>query len=195
MYSLQTSVQIGQASFEIRNKGDFRMVLDCFEALNDEELTQTEQMYSALIIFYEDLNSIEDVMLHNDVLVELYKEMMKFFNNGEEQVTSNTGGYKLIDWQKDSNLIISAINNVAKTEVRALDYLHWWTFLGYYTAIGECTLSTIISIRYKIANGKKLEKHEKKFRDDNPEYFNIDMRSASQREAEDYVKQLWGGEQ
>ena len=194
MYSLQTSVQIGQASFEIRNKGDFRMVLDCFEALNDNELNSSEQMYSALIIFYKDFNSLDDVLANKELIPDLYKSMITFFNNGEEDVQSNTGGYTLIDWNKDSNLIISAVNNVAKTEIRTLDYLHWWTFMGYYMAIGDCTLSTVILLRYKKAHGDKLEKYEKKFISDNPEYFNIDTRSDAQREADEYVKQLWGGE-
>ena len=193
MYSLQTSVKIGQASFEIRNKGDFRMVLDCFEALHDEELTSKEQRYSALIIFYEKFNSLEDLLIEIDKIPQLYTEMIKFFDCGEDHVSGNTEGYKLIDWKKDSNLICSAVNNIAKTEVRALDYLHWWTFMGYYTAIGDCTLSTVISLRYKKAHGDKLEKHEKKFIANNPEYFNIDTRSTAQREAEEYVKQLWGG--
>ena len=194
MYSLQTSVQIGQASFEIRNKGDFRMVLDCFEALHDEELTPKEQRYSALIIFYEDFNSLEDLLVESDKIPQLYNEMIKFFDCGEDSAQSNTGGYRLIDWNKDSNLICSAVNNVAKTEVRASEYLHWWTFMGYYIAIGECTLSTVISLRYKRAHGDKLEKYEKKFIANNPEYFNIDTRSNAQREADEYVRQLWGGE-
>lgn len=193
MYSLQTSVQIGQASFEIRNKGDFRMVLDCFEALNDPELSDGERLYSALIIFYEDFNSIVDVLRHEDIIFALSSEMMKFFNCGEESCT-NTDGHKLIDWNRDSNLICSAVNNVAKQEVRALDYLHWWTFVGYYTAIGDSPLTTIIGIRSKIAHGEKLDKAEQKFRNSNPEYFDIDMRSSDQQWADDYVKQLWGGE-
>jgi len=192
MYSLQTSVEVNQASFAIRNKGDFRMVLDCFEALNDTELTPVERMYSALIIFYEDLNSLEDIFEYKDYLTELENSMMTFFNGGDSDVQSNTHNYKLIDWDKDSNLICSAINNVAKQEIRALDYLHWWTFLGYYISIGECLLSTVVSIRYKIAKNEKLEKHEKKFRQDNPEYFNIDLRTSEQKEADDYVKGLWG---
>lgn len=194
MYELQTSVQIGQASFNITNKGDFRMVLDCFKALNDKELSTTEQMYASLIIFYEDFNSLDDVFARSDILASLHEEMVKFLNGGESELQSNTHNYKLIDWEKDSNLICSAINNVAKQEIRALDYLHWWTFLGYYTAVGECPLSTIVSIRYKIAKSKKLEKHEKQFRQENPEYFNMDFRTAEQREADDYVKKLWGGE-
>ncbi len=192
MYELPTSIQIGQASFKITNRGDFRMVLDCFEALNDNELSPSEQMYAALIIFYEELNSLEDINSHRDILNELQQEMVNFFNIGESDIQSNTQNYRLIDWHKDSNLICSAINNVAKTEIRALKYLHCWTFMGYYAAVGECALSTIVGIRYKIAKNEKLEKYEKKFRQDNPDYFNIDLRSREQREADDYIKKLWG---
>lgn len=194
MYDLQTKVEINGEPFGIREKGDFRMVLDCFKALNDKELSDMERLYAALIIFYEDFEDIEDVLKKDKILKELTDEMFKFFNQGQEDLQSNTGGHKLIDWDKDSNLICSAINNVAKQEIRSLDYLHWWTFLGYYTAIGECPLSNIVSLRYKIANGEKLEKHEKKFIQDNPDFFNIDMRSNTQKQAEEYVRKLWGEE-
>ena len=190
MYSLQTSVQISQASFNIRNEGDYRMVLDCFEALNDAELTKEERIYSALIIFYEDFNDITDLP-DSETTSQLVKEMFAFFNQHEE-IQSNTHDIRLLDWNDDSTLIVSAINNVANQEIRSLPYLHWWTFMGYYLAIGECALSHVVSIRYKKAHGEKLEKHERKFVQDNPQYFNRDMRTAEQKEADEYVKQLWG---
>ena len=192
MYSLQTEVYINEETFPIRNRGDYRMVLDCFSALNDTELTKDERLYTALIIFYEDFSSVEDIAeCDKDTLQQLTDEMVKFFDGGEE-AKSNTHNHKLLDWNLDSTLICSAINNVAKQEIRSLDYLHWWTFLGYYTAIGECPLSHIIGIRYKIARGEKLEKHEQKFKADNPEYFSYDMRSTEQKEADDYIRRLWG---
>ena len=192
MYDLQTAVEVGDKTFNIRNKGDFRMVLDCFEAINDSTLTEAERLISCCIIFYEDFNSIADLLENMDILEQLQNEMIRFFNGGEDSVSGNAKQHRLIDWTKDSNLICSAINNVAKQEIRSLKYLHWWTFLGYYNAIGECPLTTIVSIRYKIAEGKKLEKYEVKFQQDNPEYFNIDMRSAEQKEADDYIHRLWG---
>lgn len=192
MYSLPTTVEINGASFGIRNKGDFRMVLDCFSALNDTELSDIERAYSSLIIFYKDFNSIEDVLEHIDEFEDLQKEMLKFFNGGEDNLESNTDNYKIIDWNKDSNLICSAINNVAGKEIRSEKYLHWWTFLGYYMSINESLLTHIISIRYKIAKNESLDKSEKKFRQSNPQYFNLDMRSNEQKEADDYIKQLWG---
>jgi hypothetical protein len=189
-YRLPISVEANGASFGIREKGDFRMVLDCFKALNDEELQHQEKIITSLMIFYEDFNSIEDVSAC-DCLEELVEFMMNFFNGGEES-TGKTESHKLIDWDKDESLICSAINKVANKEIRSEEYIHWWTFLSYYMAIGECSLSFIVGIRSKIAKGKKLEKHEKEFKQENPQYFNRDMRSSAQKEADDYIKQLWG---
>lgn len=191
MYELQTSVEVNGASFGIRNKGDFRMVLDCFKALNDEELSPTEKIYSSLIIFYQDFNSLEDLFEHQKDLEELKKQMFLFFDCGEENPKSNTNNKRLVDWERDSNLIIPAINNVAHTEIRALSYLHWWTFIGYYMSIGESLFSQVISIRKKVAENKKLDKWEKQFKQENPEYFNIDYRSLEEKAADDYVRQLW----
>lgn len=192
MYNLQTSININGASFGIRNKGDFRMVLDCFKELNDIELTKSERVYASLIIFYEDFNDLDDLFEHKDIITELQVEMFRFFNGGEEELQSNTHNVNVIDWDKDSNLICSAINNVANKEIRAEEYIHWWTFLGYYIAIGECLLSQVVSIRHKIARNEKLEKYEKKFKQENPQYFNMDMRTAEQKEADEYIRKLWG---
>lgn len=192
MYNLQTSVEINGASFGIRDKGDFRMVLKCFKALNDPEIIGIEKLYTTLIIFYEDFEDLDDLLEHEDIIEDLLKQMFLFFDNGEDNLQSNTGSHRVLDWDKDSNLICSAVNNVAKQEIRSLKYLHWWTFLGYYMAIGECLLSHVISIRYKISTEQKLDKHEQKFRQENPQFFDIDMRSMEQKEADDYIKQLWG---
>ena len=168
------------------------MVLDCFKALNDPDLSPVERVYAALIIFYEDLDDLDDISANTDILESLEKEMFVFFNGGPEDLSSNTNDYRVIDWDKDSNLICSAINNVSKQEIRGLDYLHWWTFLGYYMAIGDCLLSQVVSIRYKLAKNEKLEKYEMKFKQENSHFFDIDMRSTEQKQADDYIKQLWG---
>ena len=68
--------------------------------------------------------------------------------------------------------------------------------MSYYTAIGECPLSNIVGIRSKLVKGKPLEKHEREFKRDNPQYFIWDKDSIEQKEAEDWVRQVWnnGGE-
>ena len=88
-------------------------------------------------------------------------------------------------------MIASAVNKVAGIEVRATSYIHWWTFMGYYLAIGESPLATIVSIRSKIMEGKKLEKYESKFKNDNPQYFIWDNKSIEDKEAEEAIMSLW----
>ena len=61
MYELPTTLHINNQEFKIRNKGDFRVTLDCFSALNDRELDEQERVYAMLIIFFEDINDIYDI--------------------------------------------------------------------------------------------------------------------------------------
>lgn len=190
MFEIPISLQIGEEQLNITNKGDYRMVLDCFTALNDVELTKEERVYTALIIFYEDFNSLEDLM-HYPQLNRAVEKMYWFFNCGDDKGVGANKHHKLIDWEGDSQLIASAINRVANTEVRLAPYIHWWTFMGYYLAIGESPLATIVGIRSKIMEGKKLEKHEKKFKNDNPQYFLWDNKSIEDKEAEEAIMSLW----
>ena len=196
MYSLQTSVVVGGNEFHITNDGDFRMVLDCFSALADEELSEDLRVLASLLIFYNEFNSPEDVYNYKDILEDLVKEMYKFFNCGKTGSPGAETQSSLIDWDADSTIISAAINNVAKTEIRAIPNLHWWTFMGYYMSIGESILSTVVGIRNKIVKHKKLEKWEQEFKKDNPSYFNWKSSTVDDREAEKVIRELWnqGGE-
>ena len=190
MYEIPTSVKIEDTVFQIRNNGDYRMVLDCFNALQDAELTKQERLFVSLIIFYEDINSLEDFEKFPNI-EDAVSEMYNFFNCGQVQGIGKNVNYKLIDWEQDSQLICSAINKVANTEVRAEPYIHWWTFMGYYSAIGESLFSTIVNIRDKTMKGKKLEKYEREFKRENPEYFVWNARSLEDKEADALLKEIW----
>ena len=191
MYELPTTVTIADTTYTIREKGDYRMVLGCFQVLNDVGLSQNERIIACLIIFYEDFNDLKDVLLlDKDRLQSLMDNAFLFFNCGQEH-SSGEMNYKTIDWDKDSQLISSAVNKVSGKEIRAETYIHWWTFMGYFNAVGESALSTVVGIRSKIAKGKKLEKYENEFRRDNPQYFNWDMRTLKQKEDDELLNQLW----
>ena len=195
MFEIPTSVTIQDNQWKVTRNGDFRMILDCFNALNDNELDDKEKAISALIIFYEDLNSVEEVLeLSPELSKELIDKMEWFFNCGQMSVGLKTN-YKLVDWELDSHTIAAAVNNVAKTEVRAMEYLHWWTFMGYYLSIGESVFSTIVDIRLKTAKNKKLEKHEQEFKRNNPQYFMFDCRVVGgQSETQQLLSSIWNQE-
>ena len=190
MYEIPTSVVIQGKTFNIRNKGDYRVVLDCFSALNDVELDNQERTIACLIIFYEDLTSPEDLNKFPDI-GEAVREMYTFFNCGEEESVGAKLNHKLIDWDKDSQIICSAINTVANKEIRMEPYIHWWTFMGYYIAIGRSTLAEVVNIRSKIIEGKKLEKYEREFKKNNPQYFNWNHKTLEEQEAESWARELW----
>ena len=63
--------------------------------------------------------------------------------------------------------------------------------MGYYSAIGNCPLTTIISIRDKMIRNQKLEKYEKEFRRNNPQYFVWNSRTIEQQEADKLARELW----
>ena len=189
MYTIPKSVIIDGVEHYIRNDGDYRVILDCFRALEDIELDARERLLACLIIFYKDVNSIEDIEKLGDIK-KAVSEMYNFFNCGSEEVGTQSN-HKLIDWDQDSQLICSAVNKVASTEIRSLPYLHWWTFMGYYAAIGDAPLSTIIRIRNKLLKGKPLEKFEREFKRDNPKYFTWNSKTVEANEADQLVKNLW----
>jgi len=206
MYDIPTSIEVNGQSYAIQNQGDYRMVLDCFVALSDEDLDVQIRIFSALIIFYayfsEDIpDDIEDENarfeicmkrlneLDTDTLEQLIKQMYVFFNCGDYQEDEKKSP-KLIDWKEDSQLICSAINKVSGQEIRSVPYMHWWTFMGYYLAIGESPLASIVSIRHKIITGEKLEKYERKFQHENPKYFK-NINNKADKEYEEFIKSVW----
>ena len=190
MYDLPTSIFIDDEEYEIREAGDFRVVLDCFSALGDIALGEDDRVLASLIIFYKGFDLDYLYELGEEKVVKLTKEMFCFFNGGRED-NSNTPSPKLIDWDTDSQMIMSAINNVAGKEVRAEKYVHWWTFTGYYMAIGESVLATVVSIRNKILKGEKMEKWEQKFRQENPNYFKWNSKTIEEQELDALMYELW----
>jgi hypothetical protein len=171
IYELPTSIDAAGQQLHIRNDGDWRMVIDVNIALTDPELDERERAVAALTIFYD--CKIEDISNMQAAL----DGMMTFISVGENE-TAQVKKPKLIDWEEDAGIIISGINGVLKREVRAERYMHWWTFIAAYMAIGDSVLATVVSIRDKIARGKKLEKHEQEFKRENPQYFGIRKRDA-----------------
>ena len=190
MYTLPTEININEDVLHIRKRGDFRVILDCFSALQDIELENEYRIAVATFIFYEDFETMQDVYNYQ-YLEQAVKEMFNFFVCNEKIDANKQDKSKLIDWDEDAQLIVSAINKVAGKEIRAEEYIHWWTFMSYYNAVGTSVLSTVVSIRKKIVDGKKLEKHEQEFKKENPQYFARDFRSLEQQQLDAQFRELW----
>ena len=193
MFDLPTTITVNGKEYPIRNKGDFRMVFDCFSALNDDGLDISYRAVTALFIFIDGVTSIRqlhEMFPTQQLLTEAVKQMYNWFNCGQDEIAGVKAHKGVVDWEQDQQLIAGAINAVSKIEVRSMPYLHWWTFMGYYFNIGDGAFSTIVNIRSKIKEGKKLEKYEQEFQRNNPQYFTT-KRTTVEKEFDDELRRMW----
>ena len=183
MWDLPIAVEINGKSHPIRNKCDYKVVLDVICALNDNELTDEEKVKCALFIFYEDISAIEDF----DTAI---KEMFCVINGGEENEESQEQKPQLMDWEHDFPQLAPPISRVLGYDVRTPNkYTHWYSFLGAYMEIGECTFSTIVSIRSKRAKGKKLDKWEEEYIREHRKMVELPKKLTA--EEEDFLNSDW----
>lgn len=185
LWTLPRSAVIGGKTYKIHC--DFRDILEIFSYLNCPELPEYMKWRLALRLFYEGELSPAD-----------YPAAMAFFTDFVR--CGETGGERnapaILDWEKDAPLIIADVNKVAGQEIRALPFLHWWSFMAYFNAIGEGQLSFLLSLRQKLRRGKPLEDWEKEYYGANRSRVDLPRRCTRQeKEArEALVKMLDGSE-
>lgn len=184
MWSLPISVEIDGTEYAIRNKCDYRVVLDVISALNDEELEMEYRIECALFIFYEDLTGLKDIQA-------AIMEMIKIINLGKETTEDEQNKPQLMDWEHDFTQIAPPVSRVLGYSVRdEKNYTHWYDFIGAYMEIGsECAFSNIVSIRDKKLKGKKLEKWEQEFYRENRKL--IDLPRKLTAEEEEFLNSDW----
>lgn len=193
MFELPTTITVNGIEYPIRNKGDYRMIFDVFSALNDDELDNSLRIVTALIIFIDGMTDIADVLAtfpDEKSLEAATMGMFTFINCGQEDTLGVHTKAGVVDWEQDQQIVAGAVNTVANLEIRSLPYLHWWTFMGYFMGIGEGVFSTIVNIRSKIKEGKKLEKYEQEFRRDNPQYF-MARRTSAEKDFDEELRRMW----
>ena len=182
---LPVSLEVGGKEWAIRT--DFRDVLIIMEACADPNLNDREKTEVMLTVLYKDFKTIPG---------SLYEEAAKraawFIDCGSDN-TEEKHPKKLMDWEQDEKILFPAINKVAGHEVRTAEYIHWWTFMGYFMEIEEGTFSTVLTIRQKKSSSKSLSKWEQDFYRKNKSLCDLKTRYTKEEQAEiDYWNQLLG---
>lgn len=169
VWKLPDSVNIGGKRYGIH--WDFRDILEIFTYFQDPDLPDYLKWQIALALFYAE-------PVPEGMQQDAMEALAEFINGGGQE----TGAERkpLLDWQQDAALIVADVNKVAGLEIRSLPFLHWWTFLGYFHAIGEGQLSAVVAIRAKLQKGKKLEDWEKSYYRENRQL--IEMKKRYSRE-------------
>lgn len=179
-WELPVSAEIGGKVYEIH--ADFRDILEIFSYFNDPDLTEYLKWRVALALFYEG----EIPEQHRQQAAAFLAE---FLCGGKK----DEPGARLLDWEHDAPLIVADVNQVAGQEIRSLPFLHWWSFLSFFHAIGQGQLSAVVAIRDKLRRGKPLEKWEKDFYREHKSQVDLPKQySARERQEQQRLLQLLG---
>lgn len=177
---LPMRMEVGGAEYDIRS--DYRAILDICAALSDPELDGREHSAVALEIFYPDIKAMPQ-----EHYQEALDRFLWFLNGGNTPEGRNAP--KLVDWEQDFAYIVAPINRTLGQEVRAVKYLHWWTFLAAYYEIGDCTFAQMVRIRDRLARGKRLDQADQEWYNRNRHLVDF-KRKYTEQEEEKYSKWL-----
>lgn len=184
---LPKSLEIGGADYPIET--DYRNILVFLSACADSELTPEDKLYILMRRLYR--SGFDQIPPEH--LEEAIRKACWFVDCGQVE-DGKKPGKKLLDWEQDEPILFPAINKAAGFEVRSKEYIHWWTFSGYFMEMdGEGTFSMVLNIRQKKAKGKKLEKWEQEFYRNNKNLCDLKRRYTAEEQAEvDYWKEKLG---
>ena len=178
LWQLPKQATIGGKTYGIY--ADFRDVLQMVGYLDDPALPVWLRWKIALRLFYD-----------APIPYEHQKEAMEYLEEFLCCGRQGTQSAKRLDWKLDSDLILSDVNKVACCEIRQLPFVHWWTFMAWFHAIGPGQLSTVVGIRDKLARGIKLESWEQEYYRQNRD--RIQMRqplSAQEKQEKERLEKL-----
>lgn len=174
--TLPTSLEVDGELVKIDS--DFRTALLVMQMYNDRAISLQSKhglMLSMIYSVLDDNGEVVSTLPEN--VEEAANKAIWFLNIGMEEQgdVESKSKPRLIDYEKDSQHLFSAVNNVLSREVRSDDYMHWWTFYGFCQSIDDSSLmSNIINIRNKRASGKKLDQGELEFYKANKDMIDIE---------------------
>ena len=181
IFDLPTSVEFGGRSWAVNS--DFRDVLRTLTAMEDPDLSDNEKAYICLHNTYPDLEQIP-----REQLQAAFDAAVAFIDHGQRVDGPSP---RTMDWEQDAPLLFPAVNRAAGFEVRGVEYLHWWTFLGFFLEIRDSVYASVLGLRNKKARGKKLDKAEQEFWNQNVGLCKLKPRYSEAEQAEiDRMKKI-----
>ena len=170
-FSLPDSVTVSDCEYPVRT--DFRVILEIFVMLDDPDLSDADKTEALLRIFY----------VNRPPEAELALQAFTDFVDPRHGSQGKKPSGRLIDWQQDFDLMVAPINHILGFECRAVDYLHWRTFLSAYLEIPpESVFARVLRIREKLRTGKKLEKNERSWYNKNRELVHLKPKFSQSEE-------------
>ncbi len=178
---LPTSLTVHGREYRIRY--GFKDCLNIMAAFEDNELTNEEKLIVMLDVLYK------DAVFTDENIEEAIEKAVWFLSAGNTRHEKEEKPLSRLD--KDEQLIFAAVNEVAHMDIRINPDIHYWTYLSFIQSINPRSLfASIVRIREKLNKGKKLDKEEKRFYEDNKEMIKLQQPTEADKEFKDFINSI-----
>lgn len=166
---LPTEIEISNKEYEVNS--DFRTLILINLLLCDLEINETDKVKQALILFYP--------IIPNDIREAINK--MSWFNRCGKEIeykktkkSKSTIGKRILDYEKDADLIYSAFMSQYKLDLQDIEELHWWKFQSLLNGLKDDNKLCEI-MKYRSMDISKIQdKEQKKFYKEMQEIYSLD---------------------
>lgn len=171
---------------------DFRVSI-LFELLmQDNDYTNEEKVQQALILYYPNLQEIDDYNKAIENIIWFYKCGKEDKDvNKENKKNNKNKQVQIYSYEFDAEYIYSAFMEQYKIDLNSIEYLHWWKFKALFNSLNENVLfSKIMSYRAIDLTTIKDKNMKKQYRKLKELYKLPDMRTEEEKENE-FANALW----
>lgn len=126
---------------------DFQTGIQILQALEDDELTEQEQIGAALSLLFLQEDKLGHVLTLPDTQTAI-AGLMWFLSDWNHDKHVNEDKTKVTDYDIDQWRIYSAFRQVYGINLNT-DRLHFWEFMGLLTTLPECAYTRVVDIRAK----------------------------------------------
>ena len=172
--ALPESLTVNGRAYDIET--DYRACLTVIQAMGDPDLDPADKVEVCLTL-YKDFGGD----MPPEDCQAAYEAACAFLDHGARE--GKKPPHRLMDWEQDEDILFPAVNRAAGFEVRTVEYMHWWTFLGLLMSVdSESVWAHVMALRSKRAKGKKLEKWEAEYWNANRELCELRRRLTPEEE-------------
>lgn len=177
---------------EMKINSDFRISI-LFELLmQDNEISNTEKIEQALVLYYPDFAKITDYKKAIENIIWFYKGgKIEKENVDKEEKKCDNRNKQIYSYEFDAEYIYSAFMEQYNIDLNSIEYLHWWKFKSLFNCLNENILfSKIMGYRAMDLSKIKDKSMKKQYKKLKEIYKLPDMRSEEEKE-DDFAEALW----
>lgn len=166
---LPTTIEIGNVEYEINS--NFRTLILLNLLLCDPDMNNRDKAIQSLILFYPVVPKNTDQAIKK---LGWFNRCGKDIQYKSSKKKSESNSKRLLDYEKDADLIYSAFMSQYNIDLQDVEYLHWWKFQSLLNGLRDDNkLCEIMSYRSKDLS-KIKDKEERNFYKEMQELYSLD---------------------